>query len=202
MSWSHVRRLYRRLLPIRYEHGTSTDQAKLLTKVVVTGSEKVGKTAFLRRIRDDSFDENYLATIGVDFFIFHFKHQDTAIRLNIWDTAGQEKFKTIIISYFRGANAIILMFDLTQKATFDDLEKRIEAVKELVLDKCIFAVIGTKSDLDSPRIIEENLINEFCTKYNIEIYREVSSKTGQGVTEAISAVTDALNMKYGKTTQH
>ena len=185
-----------------YEHGTSTDQAKLLTKVVVTGSEKVGKTAFLRRIRDDSFDENYLATIGVDFFIFHFKHQDTAIRLNIWDTAGQEKFKTIIISYFRGANAIILMFDLTQKATFDDLEKRIETVKELVLDKCIFAVIGTKSDLDSPRIIEENLINEFCTKYNIEIYREVSSKTGQGVTEAMSAVTDALNMKYGKTTQH
>ena len=101
-----------------------------LFKVVIVGNSSVGKSSLLRRFADDSFQESYLATIGVDFrfkYAFHLGRSITVngdiVKLQIWDTAGQERFRTITGAYYKGAHAIIVVYDVTKDESFKDIEE-------------------------------------------------------------------------------
>eukprot|EP01089_Gocevia_fonbrunei_P013153 TRINITY_DN328_c0_g2_i1.p2 TRINITY_DN328_c0_g2~~TRINITY_DN328_c0_g2_i1.p2 ORF type:complete len:104 (-),score=13.90 TRINITY_DN328_c0_g2_i1:403-714(-) len=90
-----------------------------LFKILIIGDSGVGKSALLLRFADDSYTESYISTIGVDFKIRTVKVDDKTVKLQIWDTAGQEKFRTIISSYYRGAHGIIVAFDTTDEVSFN-----------------------------------------------------------------------------------
>jgi len=100
-----------------------------LFKVVIVGNSSVGKSSILRRFADDSFQESYLATIGVDFRFKYFLIKLRSItvsgdivKLQIWDTAGQERFRTITGAYYKGAHAIIVVYDVTKEDSFKDID--------------------------------------------------------------------------------
>ena len=93
-------------------------------KVVIVGKSAVGKSSLMFRFTDDRFNENYLTTIGVDFKFRSFKLKEQSYKLQIWDTAGQEKYQTITKTFYKGAHAVIVVFDLTNKKSFDDLKEQ------------------------------------------------------------------------------
>ena len=94
-----------------------------LFKVVIVGNSSVGKSSLLRRFADDSFQESYLATIGVDFRFKSITVNADIVKLQIWDTAGQERFRTITGAYYKGAHAIIVVYDITREDSFKDIEE-------------------------------------------------------------------------------
>lgn len=110
-----------------------------LFKLVLIGDSCVGKSCLLLRFADDSFTDSYISTIGVDFRFRTVQIGDLRVKLQIWDTAGQERFRTITSAYYRGADGIIMVYDVTRKESFDHVQvcsllsnqscKRVEFVK-------------------------------------------------------------------------
>ncbi|XP_025123028.2 ras-related protein Rab-36 isoform X4 [Bubalus bubalis] len=156
-----------------------------LSKVVVVGDLYVGKTSLIHRFCKNVFDHDYKATIGVDFEIERFEVAGTPFSLQIWDTAGQEKFKCIASAYYRGAQVIITAFDLTDVQTLEHSRQWLEdALRENEPGACFVFLVGTKKDLLSGAACEQaeaeavRLANEMRAEY-----WSVSAKTDTGFTE-------------------
>ncbi|XP_074177515.1 ras-related protein Rab-36 isoform X2 [Rhinolophus sinicus] len=154
-----------------------------LSKVVVVGDLYVGKTSLIHRFCKNVFDRDYKATIGVDFEIERFEIAGIPYSLQIWDTAGQEKFKCIASAYYRGAQAIITAFDLTDMQTLEHTRQWLEdALRENEPGSCFVFLVGTKKDLLSGAACEQaeveavQLANEMRAEY-----WSVSAKTGENV---------------------
>jgi len=120
---------------------------KFKFKVVFLGDQSVGKTSIIHRFIYDSFDDNYQATIGIDFMSHKMFVEEKIIILNLWDTAGQEKFKTITAAYYKGAQGLFLVFDITDRKSFKDIENWIMEVDKYANPNIIKILIGNKSDL-------------------------------------------------------
>ncbi|XP_027779148.2 ras-related protein Rab-36 isoform X1 [Marmota flaviventris] len=161
-----------------------------LSKVVVVGDLYVGKTSLIHRFCKNVFDRDYKATIGVDFEIERFEIAGIPYSLQIWDTAGQEKFKCIASAYYRGAQVIITAFDLTDVQTLEHTRQWLEdALRENEAGSCFIFLVGTKKDLLSVAACEQteleavHLANEMQAEY-----WSVSSKTGENVKAFFSRV--------------
>lgn len=161
-----------------------------LFKIVTIGDSSVGKSSILTRYVDNVFSENYISTIGVDFKIKTINIKDKNIKLQIWDTAGQERFKTITQSYYRGASAILLIYDLTDISTFQNLNKWLMDVKKANNDAQIF-IIGNKLDLFDCRQIKYNEAKNFTEKHGYK-YIEVSAKTNKGINNLFIDLCESL----------
>ena len=111
----------------------------------------MGKTSIIHRFIYDSFDENYQATIGIDFMSHKMYVEDKIIILNLWDTAGQERFKSLIPSYIKDSSVAIVIFDLTSKQSFQSVDKWIEDAKNLRDDDVLIVMAGNKIDLSGQR---------------------------------------------------
>ncbi|XP_050602245.1 ras-related protein Rab-36 isoform X2 [Macaca thibetana thibetana] len=152
-----------------------------LSKVVVVGDLYVGKTSLIHRFCKNVFDRDYKATIGVDFEIERFEIAGIPYSLQIWDTAGQEKFKCIASAYYRGAQVIITAFDLTDVQTLEHTRQWLEdALRENEAGSCFIFLVGTKKDLLSGAACEQveaeavHLAKEMQAEY-----WSVSAKTGE-----------------------
>uniref|UniRef100_A0A8C6W8E9 Ras-related protein Rab-36 n=2 Tax=Nannospalax galili TaxID=1026970 RepID=A0A8C6W8E9_NANGA len=161
-----------------------------LSKVVVVGDLYVGKTSLIHRFCKNVFDRDYKATIGVDFEIERFEIAGIPFSLQIWDTAGQEKFKCIASAYYRGAQVIITAFDLTDVQTLEHTRQWLEdALRENEAGTCFIFLVGTKKDLMSGAACEQaeaeavHLANEMQAEY-----WSVSAKTGENVKAFFSRV--------------
>uniref|UniRef100_A0A8D0LA90 Ras-related protein Rab-36 n=1 Tax=Sphenodon punctatus TaxID=8508 RepID=A0A8D0LA90_SPHPU len=161
-----------------------------ISKVVVVGDLYVGKTSLINRFCKDIFDRDYKATIGVDFEIERFEIAGVPYNLQIWDTAGQEKFKCIASAYYRGAEVIITVFDLADIQTLDHTKQWLEdALRENEPGSTFVFLVGTKKDLVSDAACERieldavRLANEMQAEY-----WSVSAKTGENVKEFFSRV--------------
>ena len=95
-----------------------------LFKVLIIGNSGVGKSCLLLRFAENMFSDNYISTIGVDFKIRKMELDGKSVKLQIWDTAGQDRFRTIIKSYYRGSNGIIVVYDITDRETFEQVHQR------------------------------------------------------------------------------
>ena len=166
-------------------------------KVILIGDSNTGKTSLINRFVNKTFDEKYLCTIGVDFFMKTIEVDEQTIKLQIWDTAGMEKYKSISSSYYRGSHAAFVIFDLTNKNTFDSITKWIEAYhksnnpqfqKNVVL-------IGNKSDLVDSREITRAEAENFA-KMNKMVYWETSAKEGNNVEEVFTYIGQLLFETY------
>jgi len=164
-----------------------------LMKFVMVGDPGVGKSSILLRFADDMFNENYYSTIGVDFRFKTLLIDDTYIKLQIWDTAGQEKFRCLTNAYYKGSNAIFLVFDLTNKSSFDNLSEWLDQIHQYVDTNPLIMILGAKSDLTSMQAISNEEIEEFARAKNCPFYL-VSAKNNANILESfVDSVRMAIN---------
>ncbi|XP_026862282.1 ras-related protein Rab-36 isoform X2 [Electrophorus electricus] len=156
-----------------------------MSKAVVVGDLNVGKTCLINRFCKDVFNRDYKATIGVDFEIERFELSGLPYSLQIWDTAGQEKFKCIASAYYRGAQVIITVFDMADIKTLEHTRQWLmEALGENEPNTCFMFLVGTKRDLLSAEECQrtERDAVKMASEMNAEFW-SVSSKTGENVQE-------------------
>ncbi len=120
-------------------------------KIIFLGDQGVGKSSILNRFAQDKFEQNYQATIGLDFHSKNVTIGNTSVRLLLYDTAGQEKFKSLIPMYIRDANIILVVYDITNKESFIHTGHWLSEVKDLKRDDAIFCLVGNKLDLKDKR---------------------------------------------------
>lgn len=151
-----------------------------LYKLLLIGDSGVGKSSIVLRFADETFTENYISTIGVDFKIRTLDYKDKKIKLQIWDTAGQERFRTITTSYYRGAHGVIIVFDLTDLYSFLNIEDWIEMVTKYGNTNPQIILVGNKSDLIQDRKIDVNIIANLVNKFDLK-YLETSAKNDTNI---------------------
>ena len=164
---------------------------KKFLKVMILGNAGVGKTSILERYVNKSFTGNYKVTIGADFLTRDLEVDGNRIKLQVWDTAGQEKYRSLGVAYYRGADACMLVFDLADKTTFKDLDKWVEAFfSQLPEDKAKnFPVILLGNKADKPdRIISAEMAQKWCAERDAIPFYETSAKTNQGLEEAFEHI--------------
>ena len=155
---------------------------KYLIKVLTLGDTTVGKTSIVLRYSDDKFiEDTTLSTIGIDFKIKKITRGGESVKVSIYDTAGQERFQNIIKHYYRGANGILLTYDISNHSSFEKLDFWYNDLKENVgdLNELFVCLIGNKIDKENSREVTIEEANKFAKDKNLP-YFEVSAKTGQG----------------------
>ena len=160
-----------------------SDKTFINLNILLVGDANVGKTSILLKYTENFFPNQYQATIGVEYKMKIIKLNNMNIKLQIWDTAGQERYKSIAKNFFRSANGVFLVFDITDKKSFENLNKWIEDVKENSPKDCKYIIIGNKSDLSDQRTISTFEIDNFV-KEKKSSYFEVSAKNDEGLNEA------------------
>jgi len=170
-------------------------------KIILIGDAGVGKTSISGRYIDSSFKDVYQATLQVEKRMKIINEDDkTSIRLNIWDTAGQEKFRSITRQFYRDCQGAFIVFDLTKKSSFNELKTWINELKTHGNDDTVIIILGNKSDLTTEREISEDVIkNEIKDKYK---YFEVSAKTGNNVSLAFDEMKKLIMQKIKKNEQN
>ncbi len=158
-----------------------------LVKCLVIGDSGTGKSSLMMRFTDDVFNTGYISTIGVDFKIKTMDFRDKTIKFQIWDTAGQDRFRTITASYYRGSNAVLLCYDITDKNTFRNIHKWLEEVKKFTVGNPLLILCGTKVDLEEKRIVSYEEAEEYAKANNMHFF-ESSAKINSNIKEIFELI--------------
>ena len=150
-----------------------------LFKFIVVGDSGVGKSCLLLRFADDYFRNMHEATIGVEFGSRQVEVDGTSLNLQIWDTAGQESFHSIVRAYYRGATAALLVFDLSNQDSFASLEKWLLEIQENAHEAITTVLVGNKLDLPGREVSTETA-KTFAEEHGL-LYTETSALTGENV---------------------
>jgi len=163
-----------------------------LFKIVIVGDAGVGKSSLLCRFADDSFQENYQSTIGVDFKIREINlDSGKVIKLQIWDTAGQERFRAITRSYYHNADCVVLVYDVTAPTTFNSIGNWLQDTERYAQAGVLKCLVGNKCDMGVVVAKDEAL--QLAATKNIEIVEEVSAKQGgEKLTKLFESVANIL----------
>jgi len=154
-----------------------------LFKLLLIGDSGVGKSCLLLRFADDTYSESYISTIGVDFKIRTIEHDGKTIKLQIWDTAGQERFRTITSSYYRGAHGIIVVYDVTDSDTFDNVKQWLQEIERYASENVKKLLVGNKSDLTQRKQVDFTTAKEYAKQLEIP-FLETSAKANTNVEQA------------------
>jgi len=154
------------------------------------GDSGVGKSCLLLRYADETYTESHISTIGIDFKVKRLEVENKKVALQIWDTAGQERFRTIQSTYDSGAHAILLIFDKTNQASFNNIKKWYKE-NETNYPKALFVLVGTKDDLSNKSVVDYKTAREYADNLGI-IYTETSAKTGVNVKELFTEIAKLL----------
>ena len=148
-------------------------------KMIFVGDQGTGKSCILNRFANNQFDDHYQATIGLDFQSKNVLIKDQDVRLLLYDTAGQEKFRSLIPMYIRESHIVLFVYDITRKESFDSIPKWFSDVLDIKSNEAVFVLIGNKIDLENERKVSFEQGKKFADEKNI-IFGEVSAKTGDG----------------------
>jgi len=164
-----------------------------LFKLLLIGDSGVGKSSLLLRFADDTYTESYISTIGVDFKIRTIELHGKTIKLQIWDTAGQERFRTITSSYYRGAHGIIVVYDITDQVSFNNVKQWLQEIDRYACENVNKLLVGNKSDLTNKRVVDTNTAKEYADSLGIPLL-ETSAKNATNVEQAfITMATEIKN---------
>lgn len=160
-------------------------QCDYIWKILFVGNSGVGKSSVMLRFINEEFKEDVSATIGVDFKLKYLKIGDVVHKLALWDTAGQERFRGLTSSYYKGANGVIVMYDVTDRKSFNEVDSWIQEVKNNCSCTPIFCIVGNKID---KRINNESNVNsvrieegkQLAMKHNC-MFLETSARTNEGI---------------------
>ncbi|XP_076906762.1 ras-related protein RABD1-like isoform X2 [Bidens hawaiensis] len=159
-----------------------------LFKLLLIGDSSVGKSCLLLRFADDSYVDSYISTIGVDFKIRTVEQDGKTIKLQIWDTAGQERFRTITSSYYRGAHGIIIVYDVTEMESFNNVKQWLSEIDRYANESVCKLVVGNKCDLVENKAFADELGIPFL---------ETSAKDSVNVEQAFLTMAAEIKKKMG-----
>eukprot|EP00325_Prymnesiales_sp_UTEX-LB-985_P001977 CAMPEP_0174698532 /NCGR_PEP_ID=MMETSP1094-20130205/4108_1 /TAXON_ID=156173 /ORGANISM="Chrysochromulina brevifilum, Strain UTEX LB 985" /LENGTH=200 /DNA_ID=CAMNT_0015895725 /DNA_START=53 /DNA_END=655 /DNA_ORIENTATION=+ len=166
--------------------------------LVLIGDSGVGKSCLLLRFADDKWTDSYISTIGVDFKIRTIELDQKTIKLQIWDTAGQERFRTISSTYYRGAHGIIVVYDVTNKLSFDNVQRWLSEIDKYARENVNKLLVGNKADAaegaDSSRQVPMEDGKKFAEDRDIP-FLETSAKTGTFVDTAFLMMAHEIKNK-------
>ncbi|XP_033110084.1 ras-related protein Rab-10-like isoform X2 [Anneissia japonica] len=164
-------------------------------KLIMVGEQDTGKSCLVRQFIDDIFLFNTCPTIGIDFKIKTVELNGKKIKLQIWDTAGQERFHTITTSYYRGAMGIMLVYDITQEKTFDNIAKWLRNIQEHANEDVEKMLLGNKCDMDDKRMVSKERGESIARENGIK-FMETSAKTNINVETAFMTLAEDILKKY------
>ncbi|PWZ24622.1 GTP-binding protein YPTM2 [Zea mays] len=162
-----------------------------LFKLLLIGDSGVGKSCLLLRFADDSYLDSYISTIGVDFKIRTVEQDGKTIKLQIWDTAGQERFRTITSSYYRGAHGIIIVYDVTDQESFNNVKQWLNEIDRYASDNVNKLLVGNKSDLTANKVVATETAKAFADEMGIP-FMETSAKNAINVEQAFMAMAASI----------
>ena len=142
-------------------------------KIIFIGDVSVGKTSIINVLMGQKFNNEYEASIGVDFFSKTIKYKGKTIKLQIWDSAGQEKFRSLIPNYIRGSSLVFIVYDITNRKSFENLQSWIDFVNNI--ENSNIVILANKIDLENQRQVQTEEGQKFCTEKNYDFF-EVSAK--------------------------
>lgn len=158
-----------------------------LVKLLILGDSGTGKSSLLLRYTDEEFHNTYITTIGIDFKVKTVTINGKKVRIQVWDTAGQERFRTITQAYYRGCNGVLVVYDCTDKDSFDHVTHWIKDLNNHTNDNVSKILVGNKSDLVDERVIKFEDGKVLAESYNINFF-ETSAKTGNGVHDTFNSI--------------
>ena len=165
-----------------------------LFKIIMVGDAGVGKSCLLTRFADGVYSERYVATIGVDYRVCTMVEDNgTVIKLQLWDTAGQERFRNIVNAYYRGAQLILLVFDLGDMDSFRNLEYWMSEIGRHISADTPCILVGAKCD--GVQSMSAAAITNFVKKHNLT-YLTCSARTGRGISELFTSISSILKAKH------
>eukprot|EP01088_Endostelium_zonatum_P017599 TRINITY_DN5269_c0_g1_i3.p1 TRINITY_DN5269_c0_g1~~TRINITY_DN5269_c0_g1_i3.p1 ORF type:complete len:229 (+),score=60.82 TRINITY_DN5269_c0_g1_i3:53-739(+) len=169
-------------------------------KYIVVGPSGVGKSSLLLRFTDQRFDPSIDLTIGVEFGTRELTVNDSLVKIQIWDTAGQESFKSITRSYYRGAYGALLVYDITNRKSFQYLSGWLEDLRSNADNEMVIMLVGNKADMSDRREITQEEAELFVEEYQLDAFSETSAKTGKSVDDVFIGTAEAIlkKIKQGK----
>ena len=163
------------------------DEYDYIFKVLLIGNSDVGKSSLILRYVDQIWNDVFVPTIGVDFKVKSIEVDKKLVKMQIWDTAGQERFRNVISSYFKGAHGILLIYDITCRESFKELENWLGEVERHASSQVLKILIGNKCDLEEKREIQKDEGEAFAMRNGMQ-FIETSAKNNTNVSEAFEAL--------------
>jgi small GTP-binding protein len=160
---------------------------KIIIRLLTIGDSNVGKSSLLARYTDNTFYPEFVTTIGIDFKCKTVELDGKQVLIQLWDTAGQERFHSITRNYYKGAEGILLVYDVTAKSSFDNVVKWISDINTYSDGTIIKILIGNKIDLENQRVISTQMGEALAKEHNI-LFFETSNKNNVNVTESIDGL--------------
>ena len=153
-------------------------QYDLSFKIIVIGDSGVGKSCLTNRATTNLFEDSYSATVGFEFLSFNIKIEDKVIKLQIWDTCGQELYRSLITNFYRNTSLAIMVYAINVKETFEDIEMWLRELRAHSSPDAKVFLIGNKIDLESQREVKKEDAEAYGKQNNIDLFMEASAKTG------------------------
>ena len=173
-----------------------TTDAELVYKILLLGDSEVGKSCFLMRYSDNIFVENYITTIGLDYKLKYVQlDSGETIKVQLWDTAGQDRYRTIAKNYYKGSHGILLLYDITKENSFENIREWVQNIREEVYEKAIIFLIGNKIDKKNERKITTEQGQKLAAEYNLPFF-EASAKSGENVEEIFKNLYKKISEVY------
>ena len=168
----------------------------LLFKIIVIGNSGVGKSCLSMQATRNSFDTNYLATVGFEFFVFNIKFDSRIIKLQIWDTCGQEVYRSLISSFFRSASLAIIVYSIDSEESFNNIEKWLNDIKTQSNPDIKIFLVGNKADLEDKRKISHEEGEKLSNDHKFSYFMETSAKTGFNVQNVFIEAAKKLYLQH------
>ncbi|XP_005742802.1 ras-related protein Rab-15-like isoform X1 [Pundamilia nyererei] len=166
-------------------------QYDFLFRLLMLGDSGVGKTCMLRRFTESDFDTTHISTIGIDFKMKTLEVDGTKVRVQIWDTAGQERYQTITKQYYRRAQGVIFVYDVTDKLSFKHIAKWVSDVDEYTTQKMETILVGNKCDDSLRREVSKNQGTKLAGSYGMEFF-ETSASKNINISESFERLTELV----------
>ncbi|XP_028912749.1 ras-related protein Rab-37 isoform X1 [Ornithorhynchus anatinus] len=166
--------------------------------VMLLGDSGVGKTCFLIQFKDGAFlSGTFIATVGIDFRNKVVTVDGVKVKLQIWDTAGQERFRSVTHAYYRDAQALLLLYDITNRASFDNIRAWLTEIYEFAQKDVVIMLLGNKADVSGERVIRSEDGELLAREFGVP-FMETSAKTGMNVELAFLAIAKELQHRAGR----
>ncbi|KAG7664882.1 SEC4 [[Candida] subhashii] len=167
----------------------------MIMKLLLVGDSGVGKSCLLLRFVEDKFNPSFITTIGIDFKIRTIESKGKKIKLQVWDTAGQERFRTITTAYYRGAMGIVLIYDVTDSRTFDNVKNWFQTVTQHANEDAQIFLVGNKCDDEVNRQVSKEQGQELAAELGVP-FLESSAKTNENVDSIFYELAGIIQEKH------